>query len=113
MLFGNLRTQTVDLIVAAVDANDCGAENIGAENFRGFQIGRDEDPGLQSQARSVSGDRVSEIARGRARDGIEAELACLGQRDGYDAILEATRGQADGVILDVDILRGKLSAQLR
>jgi hypothetical protein len=42
MFIGNLRAQPIDVIVAAIDANQFGAEHLRAENFRRLEIGRDK-----------------------------------------------------------------------
>ena len=59
--------------------------------------------GLEAEACRLRGDRVGEVAGGGAADGVEAELARVGESDGDDAILEAERRKADGVVLDVEI----------
>ena len=106
MLVGDLRAETVDLIVVAGDAHDLRAEHVGPENLCGLEIGGDEDPGLQSFARGVCGDGVGQVSGRRTRDGVEAEGFRLRQRDGDDAVFEAQRGQADGVVLEIEIARG-------
>src|SRR4051794_35703561 len=47
----------------------------------------------------MRGDGIGEVAGGGAGDGLEAELARLGQGDRYDAILERVGG-VGGVVLD-------------
>src|SRR5271165_737643 len=106
MLVGDLRAESIDLIVVAGDAHDFRSEHVRAQNLRGLKIGRDEDPGFESLARRVRGDSVGQVASGRTRHGIESESFRLRQSHGDHAVLEAERRQANGVVLDVEILRG-------
>ena len=73
MLVGNLRAQTVHVVVAAVDAHQFRAEHLRAENLRRLEIGRNEDPRLEAFARRLRRDRIREVARRRAGDGIESK----------------------------------------
>ena len=52
----DLRTETVNLIVIAGNADETRAENLGAENLRGLEIGGDEDPGVEALPGGLSGD---------------------------------------------------------
>ena len=71
--------------------------------FAGFEIGGDEDAGLEAEAGGLGGDGVGEVAGGGAADGVEAELARVGEGDGDDAIFEAEGREADGVVFDVEV----------
>ena len=76
-LNGDLRAEAIDLVVGAVDADDLRAVDAGAEDLRPLQVGRDEDVALQPGRGGVGGDAVGQVARRRAADGREAELARL------------------------------------
>ena len=102
VLVRDQRGEAVDVVVVAVDADEARAIDERVENLRGLEIGGHQDAGLQSEARGLRGDGVREVAGGGAADRVEAELARVGQRNGDDAILEAERGKADGVVLDVE-----------
>ncbi len=111
-LFGNLRAQAVHLVVVASDAHHIRAENLRAQNLRRLQVGRNKDPGFQTKARRVRCHCVRQVSRGRARNRVEAKSLRLGQSHGHNAVLEAQRRQADGIILDVEILRGGIPITL-
>src|SRR6185437_5365773 len=99
MLVGNLRAQTVYLVVASGDAHQLGAENLRAKNFRGLEIRRDKDPGFESVARGMRGNGIRQISRRRAGNNLKSKRLCLRQRDRYHAVLKAKRRQANGVVL--------------
>ena len=61
----------------------------------------------------MGGHGVGQVAGRGAADGVEAERLRVGQRHGDDAILEAQRGDADGVVLDVEIARADALAEAR
>ena len=100
---GDLGAETVDVIVVAVDANEAGAVDLGVENLCGLEVGGDEDGGLEAEAGGLRGDGVGEVAGGGAADGVEAELARVGEGDGDDAIFEAEGWEADGIVFDEEI----------
>ena len=60
---------------------------------------------MRPSRRGLRGDGVRQVTGRRAPDRIEAEDLRVRQRNRDHAILEAQRGQADGVILDVEIAR--------
>ena len=91
------------MVVVAVDAHQRGAVNLRVENLRGLEVGGNKDVGLEAQARGVRGHGIGQVAGRRAADGIESESLCVGQRHRDHAILEAQRGHADGIVLDVEI----------
>ena len=103
-LFSNLRAQPIHLIVVASDANHVRAENLVPRIFAGSRSDGNEYPRLQPQSRRMRRNRIGQVAGRRTRDRIEAETLRLRQRHGHHAVLKAQRGQADGVILDVEIL---------
>src|SRR5207245_10025867 len=89
----------IHLILAARDGDYSCAVDLSAQNFRGLEIGRDEDPCFESAARRLGRHGVGEIAGGGTCDGIECEVARLGQRHCDYTILDDQSGLADGVIL--------------
>ena len=91
------------MVVVAVDADQLRTVDLGVENLGGLEIGGHEDVALEPQARGLGGDGVGQVAGRRATYRVEAEDLRVGQRDRDHAILEAQRGQADGVVLDVEI----------
>ena len=113
MLISDLRTQAIDLVIAARDAHNLRPVNLGAENLGWLEIGRDEDPRLEAIARGLGRDRVGEVAGRRARNGIESKRARLCQRHGDHAILETERGQADGVVLDAELAGAEFFREVR
>ncbi len=62
MFVCNLRAEPVHLVVAARDAHDLRAEHLRAEDLRGLEICRNEDPRLEAIARSLRGDGVGKVA---------------------------------------------------
>ena len=102
------------MVVVSCDADNFGAENIGAKNLCRLQIRGNKDPRLQAFPRSMRGDGIGQISGGRARNRVESEFARVRQRYGNHAVLEAQRRQADGIVLDVEIPRSSgRSTQLR
>ena len=101
---GDLGAEAVDLVVVAVDANDARAIDGGVQNFRGLKVGGDEDAGVEALLRGLRGDGVGEVAGRGAADGLEAETPRGHQRRGHHAILEGERREADGVVLEIEIL---------
>ncbi len=91
------------MVVIAVHAHQRRAVDLGVENLGGLEIGRNQDVGLQPQARSVCRHRIGQVAGRGAANRIESEGLRIGQRHRDHAILEAQRGHADGVVLDVEI----------
>src|SRR6185312_16748662 len=51
----------------------------------------------------AGGERVGEVAGGGAGHGAEAELAGLAQGHRHHAVLEGQGGEADRVVLDVEL----------
>ena len=111
MLLGDLRAQAIHLVVIAGDANEARAVNLRGQNFRRLDIGGNENPGLKAAARGLRGDGVGEIAGGGATDDFEAELARGAEGHGDYAIFERKRGETDGVVLDVKMVRAEAAAQ--
>ena len=101
------------MIVVAFDTNQRGAVDLGVENLGWLKVGRDKNESLQSETRGLCGDGVGQVAGRRAADRVEAEGLRIGQCDGDDAILEAERRHADGIVLDVEILRANAGAKPR
>ena len=91
------------MVVVAVDADETRAVDLGVEDLCGFEVGGNEDAGLEAEAGGLSGDGVGEVAGGGAADGLEAEPARVGEGDGDDAVFEAEGRETDGVVLDVEV----------
>src|SRR5215475_1837083 len=72
---GDLRAETVDVIVVAVDADDAGAVNGGIQNFGRLEIGGDKDAGVEALLGGLRGHRVREVAGGGAADSFKLEAA--------------------------------------
>ena len=92
------------MVVVAVDAHQARAIDLRVENLGRLEIGRHKDVRLQAEARGLRRDRVRQVAGRGAADRGEAEGLRVGERDGNDAILEAQRRKADGIVLDVEIV---------
>src|SRR5260370_33061187 len=103
VLVRNQRAEAVDVVVVAVDANKARAVYLGVENLCGLEIRRHENAGLDAETGCLRGDRVGEVAGGGGTDSLKAKALSIGQGDGDDAVFEAERREADGVILDVEI----------
>src|SRR5262249_2098430 len=73
---------------------------------------RNEDVRLQPALRGVRRHRVREVAGGRARDGVEAELARLRDRDRHHAVLERPRRVTDRVVLHPDLAATELVGEV-
>jgi hypothetical protein len=76
---------------------------LGVEDLGGLEVCGDEDGGLEAETSGLRGYGVGEIAGRGASDGLEAELARVGESNGDDAVFEAEGREADGVVLDVEI----------
>ena len=103
VLVRDQRGEAVDVVVVAVDADEARTIDQGVEDLGGLQVCGHQDAGLEAKARGLGSDRIGEIAGRRAADRVEAELARVRQRNRDYAILEAERGKADRVVLDVEI----------
>ena len=77
------------MIVVAGNAHDFRAENVRAQNFGGLEIGRDEDPGLETFAGGMCGHGVGQVSGRGAGHGIEPEGFRLRQSYGDHAVFEA------------------------
>src|ERR1700730_8655668 len=98
-----MAAETAEVVVVAVDADEARAVDEGVEDLGGLEFGGHEDAGLEAEAGGLRGHGGGQVAGGGAAYDIEAELLCVGQSDGDDAVLEAERGEADGVVFDVEV----------
>src|SRR5439155_10729328 len=109
---GDLRTETVHVVVVAVDAHDARAVHRRIENFRRLQVGGNEDAGVEPLLRGLRGDGIGEITCGGAADGGEMKTARSGESRGHNAILEREGREANGVIFEIEILQAPFRGEL-
>ena len=83
----------VDVVVVAVDADDARPIDRGVQNFRRFEIGRNEHAGVETLLRALRRNGIGEIAGGRTADGFEPKASRRGQGRGHHAVLEGERGK--------------------
>ena len=100
------------MVVVAVNTNQGRAVDLRVENLRGLEVGGHEDVGLETESRSLRGDRVREVASRRAADGVKAKDLCIRQRDRNHPVFKAQRGHANGVVLDVKVRRPDTAGQI-
>src|SRR5271165_409956 len=100
---GDLRAETVDMVVVAVDADQLGPINLRVENLCWFEVVRHQNVALEPKPCGLGCDSIGQVAGRGAPDGVETKDLRVRQRDRNDAVLEAERGQADSVVLDVEI----------
>ena len=112
VLVGDEGAEAVDVVVVTVDADQAGAVDESVEDLGGLEVGGDEDAGLEAEPGSLGGYGVGEIAGGGAADRGEAEGLGIGESDGNDAVFEAECGEADGVVLDVEIASADALAEV-
>src|SRR5437016_13592320 len=84
---GDLRAQAIHMIVVPVNAHDARAVDGGIENFRGLQVGGNEDAGVESFLRGLSCNGVGQSAGGRAAGGGRMNTARSRERRGYETVL--------------------------
>src|SRR5438034_11552628 len=109
---GDLRAQTVYVIVVPVDAHDARAVDGGVENFRRLEVSGDEYAGVKSLLGGLRSDGVGEITGRGATDSGEMESARSGESRGHDAIFEGEGREANGVILEIEILQSPFCGKL-
>ena len=107
----HLGAETIDLVIGALDADDLGAVDAGAEDLGPLQVGGHEDVAVEAGGGGVGGHAVGQVAGRGAADGREAELAGLAQGHRHDAVLERQRREVDGVVLDPELLDAQLGGQ--
>ena len=91
------------MVVVTIDSNQRSAVDLRVEDLRRLKIRRNQDEGLEAQACGLRGDSVRQISCGRAADCVKAKRLCIGQRYRHHAIFEAECGQANGIVLDIEI----------
>src|SRR5256885_1624741 len=67
---GNLRAQTIDLVVVAVDAHDARAIDGGVEDFGRFEVGGNEHASVEALLSGLRGDGIGGGAGGAAAHGL-------------------------------------------
>jgi len=107
VLAGDLRAEAIDVVVVAAHGDEVGSVHAGGQHLLLLQVGGNEDVGLEAGRRSVSRDRVGEIAGRGAGDRLEAELPGPGERHRDDPVLERVR-RIGGVVLDPDLPQTEL-----
>src|SRR5260370_26909759 len=88
MLVRDLRAETVYVVVIAVNANDARAVDLSAQYLGRFEIGGNEDAGLEASACRLCRDRVGQVAGRRATHHVKAKVPGLGQRYGNNSVFE-------------------------
>src|SRR5437667_10714546 len=109
---GDLRAQTVYVIVVPVDAHDARAVDGGVENFRRLEVSGDEYAGVKSLLGGLRSDGVGEITGRGATDRSEMDSARSGESRGHDAIFEGGGREVNGVILQIKILQSIFWGQI-
>src|SRR5207237_8965437 len=56
VLVGELGAEAVDVVVVAIDGDEGGAVDAGADDLASFEVAGDEDVGLEAGGRGVGGD---------------------------------------------------------
>ena len=108
---GQLRAEAVDVVVGAVDRDDRGVVDGGAQHLAGLQVVRDEDDGAHAAAGRVCGDGVGQVAGRGAGQRLEAELAGATAGHGHDAVLEGPGG-VHRVVLDPQFAHAEFAGQV-
>ena len=106
-------TKTVHLVIIALDFNQVGAVNMSGDDFFGFEVGGNEDEGLEAGGGGLRRYGIGEIARRGAAHSVKPEFARFAERHRHDAILEGERGVVDRVVLDVKLARSQGARQAR
>src|SRR5690349_3559064 len=75
---GNLRAQTIHLVVVSIDTHDTRAVDRGVEHLGGFQISWNKDARIETLLRSLSRDGVGEIAGRAAAHGLKTKTTARG-----------------------------------
>src|SRR5713226_2536885 len=73
---GNLRAETIHVIVVAVDAHDARSVYRGVQDLGGFEVGGDKDARLQTLLGGLRSHGIREISGGAAAHGLEPKAAC-------------------------------------
>ena len=108
----DLRAQPVHLIVVARDPHQLRAEDLRAGNFCRLKVGGNENPRVETFARGLRGHGICQIARRRAAHHLESKPARRRQSHRHHAILEGEGGEADGIVLHVEIAGSEPLAQV-
>jgi hypothetical protein len=91
--------QPVHVVVVPVDRNERPAVHGGGHDLLLLEVRRDQDHGADACPGRRRGDRVSQVARRRAGENLEAHLGRGRERHGDDAVLERV-GRVAAVVLD-------------
>ena len=92
---GDFTAEPVYLVVGAHNTDDGGRVDKRRDDFAELQIGGNEDVAVQIGDGGVCGDRIREVACGRARDSIKIEFLRFAERDCHHPVFERERRVAD------------------
>ena len=101
-----LAAQPVDLIVRPVDGDEGRPVHCRPDDLAAFQVGGEEDLGVQSRLRPVRRDRTHEVPGRDASERLELELQRLAGRHAHRTVLERVR-RVHGVVLDVQVFESQ------
>ena len=97
---GELRAQTIDVVVVSLHAHKVRIVNGGRENLFAFKIFRHKNPRIEPRERRVRSDSVGEVPRASTPNGTQAERVSGVDRRRNDTVLERECGLTHRVVLD-------------
>ena len=107
----DLGAQPVHAVVVAAHAHHRRPVDRGPRQLGRLEVDGDEHHRAQAGGGRSRRHRVGEVPRGRAADGVEAELAGLAQCHRHQAVLEGKGGVAGGVVFDPEVPYAEGGAQ--
>lgn len=69
--------ESVNIVISASDAYDCGSINERSDDFANFEVGWDEEKAIEFRDSGMCGNGVGEITRGRAGNSVKVEFFCF------------------------------------